>query len=390
MTRLSPVFLDHGRSKHVELAIKDAPGCLTVVVLGAQSAEFSVAPPSPDPDEPSAILPHDHPPIDPEETGLRSSFGAASLHRCGSKQNEIASFVVNMRSQRGAVEIITARSPGLLGDLREALPERAFGPVAPRGDPGRPLEPGPLADRTVRAEERARIDGAQKIQRLPTIATPQGGGEIPLRLGEGCHRVEVMAAVPPTFPHRSTDVDAEVQDAEGRVLARDRSESPDARLDFCLGEPSRVSVPFGGAAGMVPVIAVDATFAIPPAVPNHWGARTRAGFALALQRRHAPAPPTKPVFESLGVVGQTMVPVPVEPGRCYLAAVAVARGEPRGLRVAATIGDRYVKDEVSDKPEGAVVAFCAEGEESARIDVDARGNGVWWTLALFPLGGSEL
>ena len=391
------MFLEHGRTKLFDLSPADkknpTKGCLTIVVLGGQNAEFGVKQASEAANEnvnqPAPTLPHGHPTVDTGDGEVRSSFGAVSLFRCGTKQLDIEQIVVSMRSQRGAIEVLVARSGSLLGDLREALPERAFGPVAPRGYPGRPLEPGPLAERVVHAEERARAEGAQKITRIPSMATIQGLGELPLRLNEGCHRVEIMSAVPPTFPHRSTDIDAEARDDQGHVLAQDRSESADARLDFCLGQTTQVSIPFAGAAAAVPVMATDAVFAIPAAVPNHWGARTRAGFAFALLRRHAPAPPSPPIVESLGIVGQTSIPIAIEPGRCYLAAIAVARGEPRGLRLSATLGDRYIKDEVLDKPEGTAVAFCSESEESVQMDVEARGTSVWWTFALFALGGND-
>ncbi|MDI1432738.1 hypothetical protein [Polyangium sorediatum] len=394
-SRLAPLFLDHGRNKRFvvpqDSADEELPGCTTVVLLGAPSADFAVLTASEAdlPPLPAGLLPHGHPALDPEDRGTKSSLGVVSLVRCGPRRKDLASLVVSMRSPRGAIEILVARSPAPLGDLRDALPERAFGLVAPRGNPGRPIEPGPLAERTVRAEERARSEGADRFTRVPMVASVEGAGEYQLRLGEGCHRLQVMAAVPSTFPHRATDVDAEARDDAGRMLARDRSEAADARLDFCLGEATRVTVPFAGAAGMVPMMVIDSVWPIPRVIPNYWGARTRAGFAFALRRRNAPEPTAAPVFESLGVAGPTMVPVTLEPGRCYLAALAVARGESRGLRLAATVGDRYMRDEVVDRPEGAVLAFCAESEESARIDVEARGSGVWWTFALFALGGGE-
>jgi len=386
------MFLEHGRGKLVlplQGHAKDAgKECLTVVFLGAQSGEFSVGPAPEEPEAPSPIVPEDHPPI-AEASSVRSTLGVVTLVRCGSKQSDLERLVVQMRSPRGAIEVIAGVASAPLVNIREALPERGFGPVAPRGNPGRPIEPGPLAERVVRSEERARAEGAQKTARVSMVASEEGNGSYQLRLTEGCHRVEIMAAVPPTFPHRSTDVDAEAHDPEDRVIARDRSESADARLDFCIGETARISVPFAGAAGMVAMVATDALWPIPSAVPNHWGARTRAGFALALRRRNAPEPPSPPILEALGVSGPTMVPVTIEPGRCYLAAVAVARGEPKGLLVSATIGDKYARDLVIDKPDGSAIAFCSDDEESARIDIDARGNGVWWTLALFALGGAE-
>ena len=81
-----------------------------------------------------------------------------------------------------------------------------------------------------------------------------------------------------------------------------------------------------------------------------------------------------------------MIPVSIEPGQCYFATVAILRGDPRSMRIAATIGDKYVRDDVIDRPEGTGLAFCSGSEETARIEVDVRGNNAFWVFALFPFG----
>ena len=84
-----------------------------------------------------------------------------------------------------------------------------------------------------------------------------------------------------------------------------------------------------------------------------------------------------------------MIPATTEPGRCYFAAAAVFRGEARSVRISATVGDRVLRDDVIDQPEGVGLAFCADTEGSTRIDVDARGNNVIWVFGLFPLAGGQ-
>jgi hypothetical protein len=394
VVRLDPMFLEHGRSKRLDLAAPGAKGqdldCLSIAVLGAHTTEFSLSPDplASAPGEPDSSLPSGHPLTGGLiDRSVRSAVGAASLSRCGQKRRELLRLLLDMRSPRGALEVVVARSPAPLGDLRESLPERAFGPIAPRGNPGRPIEPGPLVERVAHAEQRAKTEHA-KFARVPMLASPEGAGEFLLRVDSGCHRVDLMAEVPTMLPRRATDLDAEARTSEGRVLARDRGEAADARLDFCIGEAMRIAIPYGGAAGPVMVVAADTSWPIPSAIPVHWGARPRAGFAMALRRRHAPEPSSPPVAESLGSAGGTMIPVAVEPGRCYLAAVAIARGEPRGLRITAAVGDHYARDEVGERGDGTALAFCAESEDAARIEVEARGEGIWWTFALWPLGGS--
>ncbi|MBK9266686.1 MAG: hypothetical protein IPM54_43725 [Polyangiaceae bacterium] len=391
--RPKPVFAEHGQTRILEIEpnVLDAaaPGCITVALLGAPTIDYVATPLRDGMPLDVLPLPDGHPALSLDAESTRSGIGVATLTRCNQERKELARIAVTMRSPRGAIDTVVARAASSLGDAREVLSERVAGVVAPRGNPGRPLEPGPLAERVVRARTASSCQARQSFSRVSVVAMPEGAGQTRLRLSEGCHRISVMAAVPTSFPHQATDVDAEVRDDSGRVLARDRAETADARLDFCVGEPSRVAVVYGGASGAVPVMVTDAAWPLPEAIPNHWGARVRAGFALAFRRRSAPAPTTPAAFESMGSSGPTMIPVSIEPGRCYFAAVSVLRGEPRGMRIHATVGDRFVRDDVIDRPEGAGLAFCSESEGAARIEVDARGSNVFWVFALFPLGGGS-
>lgn len=217
-------------------------------------------------------------------------------------------------------------------------------------------------------------------------ASAAGVGQFTVKLPEGCHRLDILADVPSSVPRRATDVDAEAREAgSGRVLDRDRADAADARLDFCLGEAGVVEVQFLGAAGAVKVVLSDAQWPISPFVPAHFGARARAGLAAALARRHAPAPRAQTIVEAVGVQGETPVPVPVEPGRCYFAAAALVRGERRALRLFAEIGDRAARDDAGERSEGAGVAFCSDVEESAVLRVAARGSAPVWVLAVWPM-----
>ncbi len=216
-----------------------------------------------------------------------------------------------------------------------------------------------------------------------------GAGQAELALEGGCHRLDVMAEVPSTYPHRATDVDAEARDASGKILARDRADVPDARLDFCLGEAGQVTVPFAGAAGAVAVTFSDARWPLPAHLPARWGPRARAGLAAALFRRRVPDPRGGPIFESLGAQGSTVLSMPIQPGRCYLAALAPVRGETRLLRIAATVGDHVARDDAAERPEGVALSFCARSEAAVRFDADVRGNAAWWALVVWPMGSTD-
>src|SRR6185436_3111221 len=82
-----------------------------------------------------------------EDRRTRSGGGAAVISRCGASSFELKRITIEVTSPRAAVEILVARSAAPLGEIREALPERAAGPLAARGDPGGPIEPGPIEAR---------------------------------------------------------------------------------------------------------------------------------------------------------------------------------------------------------------------------------------------------
>jgi hypothetical protein len=402
LERLDPVFLERGRSRVIDLdrpgklAKTEKSGCVTVAILAARTTDLladegdasahrmldpAAAPLAP-------LVPP--PPHGEDEHRTRSAGGAAVISRCGVDSFELKRITVEATSPRAAVEILVARSPAALGEISEALPERAAGLLAPRGDPGGPIEPGPIGERLARAERRARSEGASRVVKTVTRASPAGLGRVTLKLGEGCHRLDLMAEVPSAVPRRATDLDAEAHVQEGgRLLARDRADVPDARLDFCLGELTLVDVAFAGASGASPVTVSDAVWTTPKSLSARWGPRARAGFAGAMRKRHAPAPVDDALFEAVGIQGITQVPIAVTPGQCYLAAVGLIRGDARAIRLSATLGDRAPHDEALERPEGAAIAFCAGTSRSAVIDVDVRGNGPWWALSVWGMGAAS-
>ncbi len=390
--RLAPVFLERGRGRSIAVvpggasASEGEAGCVTVALLGMRTIELTASVEAGLPAAAPLPLPRALARPAEDEARLRSAGGALLLSRCGGDRAALQRVNVELGSPRGSVEIVVARSSIPLGEIREVLPERASGPIAPRGDPGRAITPGPLLERLSRGERRAKSDGALRSTRALMRASGVGAGQFDLALSEGCHRLELMAEAPGAIPTRITDIDAEVHVQEGgRLLARDRADVPDARLDFCLGEATVVEVPFIGAAGPAGVALLRSEWPLPVNLPLRWGTRARAGFATALRLRHAPDPVAPPLLETIGVGGVTLVPMEVEPGRCYLASVALIRGESKGIRFSARVGDRSSHDAL-ERPEGAAIAFCAGTERAALFEIDLRGGPPWWVLAVWPQG----
>ena len=120
-----------------------------------------------------------------------------------------------------------------------------------------------------------------------------------------------------------------------------------------------VGLLYAGAPGPVEVRWVDQAFPIPKGVPTIWGARARAGLAAALWRRKAPPVEVEPLEQKLGAVGVTRFTIAVLPGTCYLAAVALTRGESRAVSLAARTDVRTSFDAGAGLADSAAVAFCS-------------------------------
>lgn len=383
VSRASPLFLQHGRPRLVATAPAAATeaGCTRLLFLAERTVSFAVA------------LTDELPAADAEDSGrsspegddsrVTSVGGVVELERCGAARSELESVVVMMVSPRGTLEQLVATSDTALGPLAPIFPERESGPVAPRSDPGHGGALAPVAERLALARRGALDDGATRAVDVTMTASARGTGEFSLRMGEGCHRLTLLAD-PPSFALRfPVDLDAEVRDAEdSSLLARDRGEAAEARADFCLGEPTLVSVRFGGAPGPAEVTLVDAVWPLPDALPMGWGARARAGMAAALRRRGAPPSREAPLLETLGAHGTTFVPFEVTPGACYVATLALLRGETRGLRLSAEVGERRPQEQVGADGQGAAIAFCATSETRARLVVEVRSTSAFWVLSV--------
>ncbi len=108
--------------------------------------------------------------------------------------------------------------------------------------------------------------------------------------------------------------------------------------------------------------------------------------AEAIRRHHVRDLAEAPIYSSLGVAGVTLLPVEVEPGACYLVAVAAIRGEPAGIAIAAEAGNQRSEDNPGPGGTGTAIAFCAGQEQHALIDVEARGVGMVWLLGMWQTG----
>lgn len=375
--RLSPQFLEYGRTKAISLpkSASEKQGlCTSVAFLTERSTDFIVRM---DP----ALRPKQKP-LAGEAS--RSNAGMVQLVRCGEERASLAQLFVELRVARGALEIVVAEGEARAVPIASILPERAPGLLAPLPDAGPSPRLEALDLRLRRAAERAGRAGASKIAPSSLNADYDGVGFDVLRLEEGCHRVELFAE---QVGEAHVDIDAEARDAATeRLLARDRSDSPDARLEFCLGAPSAIQLSFMGSRGSSEVWLTDAVFPIPRGLPAEWGPRVRAGMAAALWRRKVSALETSPESSFLGGSTGTRIPVELSPGGCYLAIISAARGDLRYLSLSAHLDGRTTFDSTAGIYDGTALAFCAENDRRALLEVDARGLSIAWVLGLWRVG----
>ncbi len=350
--------------------------CTQVAVVGARGLSFRAR---------LSDAPMD-PLLAPEPTARASSTaGVLELRRCEAGRPAVRHVVITAEAGRGAVEIIVGRSDRPLAPLGSIIPERTGGALPPPAEAGSLPPLVPQAKRVDAAEVRLRRDGANVRERTLTRSGDDGSGEEELELDEGCHRIEAFGHEPVRErPGRRfrLDLDAELRDGE-QLLARDRTEAPDVRLETCVGSPTDVSLVYAGAPPRSEVVVTRGTWPLPARLPPIWGPVARSKMARVMFLRHVAVPADDPVYLAQGASGVTPLPLSVETGACYVAVMGVTRGRARQLQLRAFVGGRESTDERGASEEAALSAFCVRAHENARLEVLARGTGVSWGLALF-------
>jgi hypothetical protein len=367
----------------IVVALPDLPegDCTTVVLLGARGLGFHARP---------ADGPGEHRADEPAAR-VSSEAGALSIERCGEAPPH--RLLVTSDSGRGALETIVARSSKPLESMRSVLPERTGAAVESTPEPGL-LPPMPIPEKRADvAEARARRDGAAISVRETWPAGTDGSGSAEATLDPGCHTLQLFAVDPRAASrsaHGKLDLDAEMRDASGdRILARDRTDAPDARLELCVGDVTKVGVAFAGSPPGAPVLVSHFAWPLPERLPTLWGNEARARMAHVLLTRHVHLLLREPVLLAQGGSGATPVPLTIEPGACYLALVSVVQGTTRSMGLRVHVGVRDAFDDRGVDENGAVVAFCAGDRTDALAVVEARGTPLLgWGMALYRVGAA--
>ena len=379
VTRLSPRLLERGDV--LPLVLPVAPldpttsECATLAVLGTSSMQFLL--------DPGLRLRRKA-----REFPEGSLAGALTITRCGDQKSELAALALEMRSPRGVLEFLLLASETAPPPLTSVLPHREPGPLAqPPSSGPRPVV-APLAVRVRALEERAAREQAIELTTLELNAGALGAGTALLTLPPGCHRFDLLGE---EAERRATDVDLEIVKADGNeTLAADHGESSDGGALVCVSVPTTVNVRYGGVAAFAKLSLVRARWELERSLPVRWPGEARSRMSGLLRAERRSLAGAALVDEALGVQGDTLATLSVEPGACYLALAVGLRGQMVALSLATATARSTSQSRLDADVAGAALAFCAGADENVLMEIDARGLGLVWMSAVWQLGRVRL
>jgi hypothetical protein len=377
VVRLEPRFHERGELEPLVLPAAwvdpKQPGCTSVAVLATPGNHFT--------------LRFWAGPRSPEWFGRQwptpSVAGAAQIVRCGPRKAILAHLALQMRSPRGVVEVVVGKWKKPLPDLRRVLPRRNPGPavVTPVSTPR--ARSAPLTERVEALKREVHRQGAVSTGRAELAASTEGTASDVVELEAGCHRFDILGQDASDPSQATADIDAELLALDGAVLSEDRGDNADATLKLCTGEPSRLRLRYGGAVPESRVTVLHARWELPAAVPASWGPEARGRLSDALREYDLDQLTGRPVYASLGVQGVTQLPLEVEPGTCYVAAVGVVQGRAQGLSIAVQAGSQQAQNYANTDTGSTAVAFCSTDADRALVEIEGRGSVLAWVLAVW-------
>ena len=379
VTRLEPRLLERGDVLPLVLPVASldpkTASCATLAVLGTSNMQFLL-----DPGRRAG-----HAPVEWPEGSLA---GVLEVTRCGPSKPALAALAIEMRSPRGVLEFLLLSSAEAPPPLTLVLPDRDPGPIAQTVSSGPRPVVAPLAVRVRALEERAAREQAVELTTLDLTAGAMGMGSTLLTLAPGCHRFDLLGE---ETERRATDVDLEIAELESNaVLASDHGESSDGDALVCVAAATPVNVRFGGVAPNAKLSLVRARWDLAPSLPARWPSEARAHMSGVLRSERRALGSAPLVDESLGVQGDTLWSVEVEPGACYFALAVGLHGDAAALSIAAQTARKVSQNRVDPDVPGVGVSFCAGAERRALLEVDARGLGLTWMSAVWEVGRGRL
>lgn len=349
--------------------------CATVVLLAAPNVSFALR------------SVHGSAASQPPEASVA---GLLQLSRCEERREELASLVLEMRSPRGVIEVLSASSDAPLPAARGYLSARDPGPIPRPRNVGPPASLPSLGSRVLALRRDAAARGSAEFQRVGLTTDNAGRGSRDLEAPPGCYRVDILGPQAPEGWRGGTDVDLDVRRLpDGALVGSDRSEALDAHLEYCTSGGGAVRLSYSGGLPGVPLLGLVTRWPLPRGMPGHWSESTKSQLALYLLRGRRSADllhSAKRQREWLGVAGLSRVSLPTQAGACYSLFLAPHAGTPEAFALVARQGSTYSENQSIAAGSATHLSFCARQSGSARIDVEAQGSSLIWRLIAYQTG----
>ncbi len=361
--KLASRFLLDDEALQIRLPDRGVAPCGSLVAIGPRTMSFALQ---------DAV-------DNVEDARIPSVGGVAAIGTCDLKR--LSRVRVSASAGRGAIEFVFTAGPTAAPPISSWVPERTGTVVFLPQDPGSPPALPLLTERVASANRRAKERTGVAKEGQETELSALGAADWNVRLEPGCHRFDVLGEAHAGSSTRH-ELDAELREPDdGRSLARDRTDSADARLEHCVGEETQATVVVSGSAN-TKVSILHHAWALPPHLPVHWGAPIRARIATLLHARNLSLGRGRISAATRGISGRTHFAQTIRRGSCYVAIVA-SEGEPgRGLGLRAQVGGVDFADERGVLDQSAAVTFCAGRHGLATFEVESRGSGSAWMLML--------
>ena len=358
------------------LARVNEKNCLHLVVLAAQSVQFTLNVPGSD----EAT----------DDMSLPSRAGLVEYVQCGQAQASLVDATVMMLSPRGVLDVI-----GFIDDQSVAttalrvLPWRAVGNEAPEHSLNHWAASPNLTSRLEHLERRASFQGANRTERRFIPGEDLQSGEVLVGFDPGCHEIQLITQVDEEHQELPFQTPELVWADNGQPAARDWSNGASPTFRVCTSVARIAKISFDACPADTQAVLFRSHYPWPAGIPSNWATPAREQMALALLRRHLPSLPTLPAKSWIGSSSGTSLLVPVTPRSCYLAIVATSQGPNNDISLAISSESHWIADSSIDAV-GASVAFCVSRATNIKLDVDARGTDTVWILGLWAIASGPL
>ncbi|HYQ14752.1 MAG TPA: hypothetical protein VEQ58_03315, partial [Polyangiaceae bacterium] len=226
-----------------------------------------------------------------------------------------------------------------------------------------------------RFDEASRNAGASDVE----LSDLSNTGSV--KLAPGCHRL--LLTEPDDAPPYVLLLSEGDEETAERFAS---SETGDVTREICTARERRLLLSIETAPLEVQRRLGVAHFPLPLGLPTRFGPEIAGRLTAALGGSSAPKKLGPLVTASLGAQGRTSLPRALLPQTCYLATAIGVHGSLQALSLAARSGAHSAESTSAGTQPGPHVGFCTGRSGRVELEVEARGNGLAWLVAVFQLG----